>query len=284
MKEREIQVTADQIHKLITEVRALPSTPIGDHLSDDEFIGYTMETLEPQQMERIDAHLASCPECATEMERLVEASEVWRGEKGEQRLAELWARTIEKTQVEAVAGEGGDLINSNLHDESPPKPASKPSWWRQFFWRFRSPKAIPQGFVPIISDLARRLVTDLAPHELPLFPPVSDAYFRDPQAVFAGRGYKEDMLGFGLETGKVLLTPVALAVVTELVQLVGQRAMDTVEEEETTSTLATLRLGPEQLSQIHKRAFETACQLKLPESQARSLANALVENLTVIDS
>lgn len=88
-----LQVTTNQLDKLIAEIRALPGKPVGDHLfSDDEFISYAMETLEPQQIERIDAHLASCPECATEMERLVEAAEVWRGEQGEQRLAALWAR------------------------------------------------------------------------------------------------------------------------------------------------------------------------------------------------
>jgi hypothetical protein len=91
---RKIQVTRDQLDKLIADIHALPDEPVGDHLPDDEFIGYTMEALVQEEVVRIDAHLASCPDCASEMERLMEASEIWRGEQGEQRLAELAARTL----------------------------------------------------------------------------------------------------------------------------------------------------------------------------------------------
>lgn len=76
------QYTTAQLNKLITEIRALPRKPVGDHLSDDEFIGYTLETLDPQHFERVDGHLASCPECTTEMKRLIEASEEWRYQQG----------------------------------------------------------------------------------------------------------------------------------------------------------------------------------------------------------
>lgn len=90
MTTSKIQVTTEQVNKLLADLRALPDTPVGAHLSDDEFIGYTMEAFEPPEIKRLDTHLASCPECATEMERLVEAAEGW----DEERLAHLRERAL----------------------------------------------------------------------------------------------------------------------------------------------------------------------------------------------
>lgn len=94
MKSRKIRVRTNQVDRLLADVGDLPSQPVGDHLSDDEFIGLAMETLPAQQVERIDTHLAACPDCAMEMERLLEAAEAWRGEPGKQRLAALRERLI----------------------------------------------------------------------------------------------------------------------------------------------------------------------------------------------
>ena len=82
---RTVQVTTEQLGRLVADLRALPGEPVGEHLSDEEFVGYTMEALQPPAIGRLDTHLASCPECATEMERLVEAAQGW----DEERLAHL---------------------------------------------------------------------------------------------------------------------------------------------------------------------------------------------------
>jgi anti-sigma factor RsiW len=92
MKTRKIQLTAKKVDELMALFRAVPAEPVGDHLSDEEFIGYAMETLTTKEVQRVDEHLASCPDCAAEMEPLVAASEVWRGEPGKQRLAALRER------------------------------------------------------------------------------------------------------------------------------------------------------------------------------------------------
>lgn len=96
---RTVQVTSGQLDRLIADIRALPSEPVGEHLMDDEFIDYTMEALAPPEFARLDTHLASCPECAAEMERLMEASEVWRGAQGGQRLARLRERALATVQA-----------------------------------------------------------------------------------------------------------------------------------------------------------------------------------------
>lgn len=94
MKTRKIQVTAKKVDELMALFRTLPAEPVGEHLSVDEFTGYAMGKLLTAEVQRLDEHLASCPNCATEMERLLEASEAWRGEQGKQRLAALRERLI----------------------------------------------------------------------------------------------------------------------------------------------------------------------------------------------
>lgn len=61
----------DQIHILLDDLGRLPLEPSGDHLSDAEFIGYATGELEPRDVGRVERHLASCSDCASEMTRLV---------------------------------------------------------------------------------------------------------------------------------------------------------------------------------------------------------------------
>ena len=59
----------------------------------------------------------------------------------------------------------------------------------------------------LITDVARDLVVKVAPHELPLFPATSQAYFENPEKVLEKQKSEDTMLGFGLEAGAVFLTP-----------------------------------------------------------------------------
>jgi hypothetical protein len=104
MKTRKVRVTANQLNQLIADVRTVPAEPVGDHLSDDLFIGYATETLTMEEVQQIDQHLASCPDCTAEMEPLVAASEVWRGEPGKQRLAALRERLQEHLRPVTLPG------------------------------------------------------------------------------------------------------------------------------------------------------------------------------------
>ncbi len=92
MKERNIRVTTNQLDKLLADIRALPHEPLGNHLSDDEFINYSQGTSSTEEMNRIDTHIASCSPCASEMERLIEAFKVWRDDIGKRRLERLRER------------------------------------------------------------------------------------------------------------------------------------------------------------------------------------------------
>jgi hypothetical protein len=102
MNERKIKVTADQVDRLLSDVRASQTAPIGDHLSDDESIGYAMGSLTADEVQRVDEHLASCPDCAAEAERLLSASDVWSGQQGASRLASLQGRVRKEIETEVV--------------------------------------------------------------------------------------------------------------------------------------------------------------------------------------
>lgn len=95
MKAHKVRITAQKVDELMALFRAMPTEPIGAHLSDEEFIGYAMQTLRQEDVSRIDEHLATCPDCTVEVERLLEGAEAWSGEQGEQRLARLRDRMYE---------------------------------------------------------------------------------------------------------------------------------------------------------------------------------------------
>jgi hypothetical protein len=103
MKTRRIQVSAKKADELVSLLRGASVAPINTHLSDDEFVAYTTEMTTPEEMRHIDEHLASCPECLEEMERLLTGARGWRGERGKQRLAALRERREKQWTVSATA-------------------------------------------------------------------------------------------------------------------------------------------------------------------------------------
>jgi len=64
----------------------------------------------------------------------------------------------------------------------------------------------------LVADLARDMVAEIAPQELPTFRAQSEAYFKDPERALKGQAGKDDMLGFGVGAAVTFLTPVVLAV------------------------------------------------------------------------
>lgn len=94
MKPQIFRLTTRKAEEVLAFLRTTPAHPVGDHLSDDDFVGYVTDGLPAEEGERVDTHLASCVECATEMERLLEASEVWRGEEEQEDRFEALRRHI----------------------------------------------------------------------------------------------------------------------------------------------------------------------------------------------
>jgi hypothetical protein len=150
----------------------------------------------------------------------------------------------------------------------------------------------------LVAELARTAVERAAPEELPLFRPTSEAFFADPTALERREG-RDDMLGFGVDSALVLLTPVALAVARDVVDFVVaqvrsrlhdegesavQGALDRLfrrgdEKPETAAGDADAELTDEELGRVHTIALEKARQLRLSPDRAVLLADAIVGGL-----
>jgi hypothetical protein len=81
-----------------------------------------------------------------------------------------------------------------------------------------------------ISEIARDVVTHIAPQELPILQGVCEAYFDDPVKALKPLKSEDRVLGFGLDASATLLTPVVIAVVSEVFQLLVQIGKKAIED------------------------------------------------------
>jgi hypothetical protein len=161
----------------------------------------------------------------------------------------------------------------------------------------------------IIVAATRDLIAELAPQELPLVSPISTAYFADPERTLQRRASSDQPLGFGVPAEVVtLLTPIALAVLSEVVaflvaeirkstssettvlvnELVRRlfkklRGPDAAAPAPSTTSEATgrLALSRAQLVQVREIALQKARELGLAGNRAELLADSLVGGLAV---
>ena len=147
--------------------------------------------------------------------------------------------------------------------------------------------------------LARSAVERAAPEELVIFPAASEAFLEGDDPSKKTRG--DPMLGFGVESAVILLTPVALTVAKDVLGFLrgqlkkqadehGDEAFDWLvkkllrrgddkKDEAPAMAAAPAELTDEQLDEVRKLAIEKAKQLKLPKDKAELLADSLVGSL-----
>jgi hypothetical protein len=147
----------------------------------------------------------------------------------------------------------------------------------------------------IIVDVGRTLVGELAPKELPLFHPVSEAFLK--QSTHPGQtGWRRaDLLGFGAGTA-VLLTPIVLTALTNvaifLAQEVGKSIAGATAAMVTEQVKRMFRHGVDkdspaiilqtsQLAEVRRIALLTSKEFELGDARATQLADALVGQLVV---
>jgi hypothetical protein len=154
----------------------------------------------------------------------------------------------------------------------------------------------------LVRELSRNIVAEIAPHELPLFRAQSEAYFKDPHGTIERKAGKEEMLGFGVGSDTVFLTPAVLSIVTLVVNFIIVTVKDSLQVESKEflndavkrmfnniqpgykkgqSTTESVSLTPEQLKQVRNLAISQALKLRLSEKTAETLANSLVGSLVV---
>lgn len=150
----------------------------------------------------------------------------------------------------------------------------------------------------LIADVARDVVAQVAPQELPLFRATSVAYFKNPEKALKQQRGKDEKLGFGGGDVVTLLTPIILTVMTEVVTFLTVEVKKAVAAESASLISDQVKnlfkkfhpegeegqhdpapLTREQIARVHKLAYERFLQLKLPETQANRLADALTARL-----
>jgi hypothetical protein len=152
----------------------------------------------------------------------------------------------------------------------------------------------------VVSALARDVVAHVAPQELPLFQPVSEEYFKDPEKAVKGQIGKDEALGFGVVEAATFVTPIVLSVLTDVLKYLGEHVLQTVKEEgsglasdEVKHLFQKFRSGssgagkisklptPEQVAQVRRLAFEKARQLQLTTAKAALLADSIAGSLAL---
>ena len=64
----------------------------------------------------------------------------------------------------------------------------------------------------LVTEVARDVLAEIAPQEVPIFAAASRAYFADPASALEQSRSKENILGFGTEAAAVLFTPAVLII------------------------------------------------------------------------
>lgn len=152
----------------------------------------------------------------------------------------------------------------------------------------------------LIADVARDIVAQTEPGELPLFRAISTQYFKRPAEALKNQSGRDELLGFGPGEMVSLLTPAVLVVMTQVVTFLATEVRQSVAEESASLINEQVRRmfkkfrkegtrdepGPvpltlEQLALVRTQAYEKFLQLKLSDTRANSLADAVVASLII---
>lgn len=134
-----------------------------------------------------------------------------------------------------------------------------------------------------VEELARRVVSQVAPAELPMFAVLAKATLADPDRMTEERADVRERLGFGIGEATVLITPFAILAAREVVQYVTKGALDAGKAAATrllrrrtksSGGAASRDLPADQLEELRGIVLEKALQYGLTQPQAELLADA----------
>jgi hypothetical protein len=148
-----------------------------------------------------------------------------------------------------------------------------------------------------ITALARRILEEVAPEELPSFGPSARAYLADRDRFLKSQVAESQRLGFGVEMVVVLLTPAALEIARHVAEWLVAEFVAAGVEEAGEAVRGQFRrilngggkdsdqqrdaLSKAQLVEIQRVATNAAVGLGIPPAQARILADATVGALAL---
>lgn len=156
---------------------------------------------------------------------------------------------------------------------------------------------MPIADAALVTEVARDVLSQIAPDELPIFPAASRAYVADPAAALRGLRAKDEVLGFGMDALAAGATPVVLIVVTELFQFLtgvaAKAVADGLSKEISEVVQAMFKrfrpsspstpsvLTREHITAVHNNVLLAAQRLHLPKDKATALANAVTARLVL---
>lgn len=150
----------------------------------------------------------------------------------------------------------------------------------------------------LLCDVARDIVADIAPQELPIFPAVSSAWLADPDGAIRRRRRGEAALGFGLEAIFTAATVGVLFVLTAVIKALAEAAVKAVaeglEREATAFVKAMFKRFRQpgqaplprnvieaQLATVRATVVSAGREMHLPEDQIEVLVKAVTAQLVV---
>jgi hypothetical protein len=146
----------------------------------------------------------------------------------------------------------------------------------------------------LLRDVARDVVEQAAPHELPIYQAASAAFFADPKNALQRSRAKDSVLGFGFDPLTAMLTPAILSVLWGVFAfLVGitQKAIAAGLEREISDILKSMfakfgspersLLTGKQVEALREQILRDAEELKIPGGKARALAETVIAQLAV---
>jgi hypothetical protein len=151
----------------------------------------------------------------------------------------------------------------------------------------------------LMNEVARDILADIAPQELPIFPAVSKAYFADPAIALNKLRSRDTALGLGIESLAILLTPIVLHILTEAFQILMEAAKKAVTDGLAKEIPDAMKMmlkrfrgsGPSvpppagklQLDAIRAKIQLTAKEMQLPDDKIEALLNAVAAQLVIAD-
>jgi hypothetical protein len=149
----------------------------------------------------------------------------------------------------------------------------------------------------LIATIARDILAQVAPQEIPIFPAVSRAYFADPSRALKRRQTGDDALGFGADALAVLVTPALLHILSAVSDILMEAAKKAVADglaKEIPDAMKAMfkrfgrstasipsPLDKAQLELIHESVLSEARRLQLPDDKIEAIANAVTAHLII---
>lgn len=143
----------------------------------------------------------------------------------------------------------------------------------------------------LVTDVARDVIAQTVPDELPIFQETSEAFFRDANKLLKSRTGRDERLGFGPEAASaILMTPFIISFVEEALKALVEEvkgsqavkgAFGNLFHHKREEKKVSLPLSQEQLGRVAEVVRTTAIARGLSKEQGDQFSDAIVARLAL---